>query len=250
MPALSILHGLKNKITHLVDSSSKAFNHFKIHSDGKSDKKETAAQTPVSSFLPQKESPQEQAISQKIAEAAKDEGSGEGAPDVLLDVPSLKVNDLKLNLDDLDAHVALQSDLGDLIKINVGVRVNIKKLDLDLKGVDLKAVLKVRLKEVNKIFSKAFEALENDPDILTALKLTKEATNKNANESVNNLNQKPSSQEGKEDNKIPESLKTITQKDTPDKETSDKVKDSIEGDSSVKSDETRHRLRIDNSSTD
>lgn len=245
MPGSSILHGLKITASHLVDSSSKIFNSIRHHSDGKSNKEEAQTQTPASSSLTEKKketSDQQQAqTSQTVAEAAKDEGNGEITPDVLLDVPTLQISELKLNLDDLDAHVALQSDLGNLIRINVGVRVNIKKLDLDLKGVDAKAVLKVRLKEVNKIFSKAFESLENNPDILAALSSSvKESTKGTVDDSAKKLSEKPPDTAGKKVSGISEPTKAI-----PDN-LKNEAENSINGFSSVKSNQTRHRFRVDN----
>jgi len=241
MPESPILHGLKVKASHLVDSSSKFFDRIRHHTDGKLKKEETAAQAQVSSF-PQEtknesQDQQKTQISQTVAEVAKDEGTGEVSPDVLLDVPTLQVSELKFNLDDLDAHVALQSDLGNLIRINVGVRVNIKKLDLDLKGLDVKAVLKVRLKEVNKIFTKAFESLENNPDILSALT---SAVKENADRTndTKNSNGKPPETERK--------LSDITEPTKIIADNMNETEKSIEGQNNVRSQETRHRFRIDN----
>jgi hypothetical protein len=244
MPELPILHGLKIKASHLVDSSSKFFNRIRYHTDGKSKKEETKAQAPASSFLQgKKKEPSDQMQAQTshtVAEAAKDEGTGEVTPDVLLDVPTLQVGELKLNLDDLDAHVALQSDLGNLIRINVGVRVNIKKLDLDLKGLDAKAVLKVRLKEVNEIFSKAFESIENNPDILAALSSSvKENVNGAAYDAAKKLSEKPPENTGKNVSDISEPTKII-----PDN-LKNEPENTIKGHSSVKSQETRRRFRMD-----
>lgn len=225
MPPVSILHDIKSSLKKMVDnvSSSKIVNRIRQYTDGKY-KEETAASTPVSSSVPEKKkelSDQEEQTSQTVAEAAKDEGTGESVPDVLLDVPTLKINELKLNLDDLDAHVALQSDLGNLIRINIGAHVSIKKLDLDLKGVDAKAVLKVRLKDVYKIFSRAFESLDNNPDLTNLTGSIEDARKKAVNEDGKISGEKPLDSVGTE------------------------TKESIEGKSSVIPEETRHRLRID-----
>lgn len=88
------------------------------------------------------------------------------APDLFLDVPQIKTEQIKLALEDLDAHVALQAELSGMVKINVGVSVGIKKLDLDIKGLDLNALLKVKLQNVHKIFSRTLESLDKNPDIL------------------------------------------------------------------------------------
>ena len=48
-----------------------------------------------------------------------------GPPDVLLDVPELKVDSIHFELDDLDAHVALKAKVLNLVKLNVGVDVRV-----------------------------------------------------------------------------------------------------------------------------
>jgi hypothetical protein len=87
-------------------------------------------------------------------------------PDVLLDVPALTADEIKMNLDDLNGQVALHAELADIVKINVGVTVGIKKIDLDIKKLNVQAVLKVRLKQVYAIFHRTLDALEQRPDIL------------------------------------------------------------------------------------
>lgn len=90
----------------------------------------------------------------------------ETSPDMFLDVPQIKTDEIKLTLEDLDARVALQAELAGMVKINVGVNAGIKKLDLDIKGLDLKALLKVKLNNVQKIFNRALELIDKNPDIL------------------------------------------------------------------------------------
>lgn len=90
----------------------------------------------------------------------------EASPDMFLDVPQIKTEEIKLTLEDLDARVALHAELARVVKINVGVSAAIKKLDLDIKGLDLKALLKVKLKNVQKIFNRALESIDKNPDIL------------------------------------------------------------------------------------
>lgn len=115
----------------------------------------------------------------------------ETTPDVYLDVPSLKVQELKLDVEDLNAKVALNAELAGLIKINVGVTAGIKKLDLDLKGVDLKAVLKVRLKQVYAIFDRALTTIDSKPDILKNQQLPQsDKVQQLQNETFNDINKK------------------------------------------------------------
>ena len=49
------------------------------------------------------------------------EESGGRTPDVYLDVPVLEVDEIDLEVEDLRAHVSLQAEVLDLVKLNVGV---------------------------------------------------------------------------------------------------------------------------------
>lgn len=106
---------------------------------------------------------------QIMSEAALENIPDEQKPDVFLDVPVLNIQEIKLNVDNLDARVALRAELANLIKIDIGAQVGIQKVDLDIRGVEAQASLKVRLKQVNAIFSRALEAIEKNPEILSNL---------------------------------------------------------------------------------
>jgi hypothetical protein len=81
-------------------------------------------------------------------DAAGDEGhalgvaSADGQPDVLLDVPALKVEEIHLEVDDLSARVSLQAEVLSLLKLHVGADVRLGRVSLDIKGVDAVAQLK------------------------------------------------------------------------------------------------------------
>lgn len=101
-----------------------------------------------------------------IAEA----GTGdEEKQDVLLDVPTLNIDEIKLNVDGLDAQLALRAELANLLRISVGADVGIKKVDLDIKGVEAQAVLRARLKQVANILSRALDTIDRNPELLIKL---------------------------------------------------------------------------------
>jgi hypothetical protein len=152
----------------------------------------------------------------------------ETTPDVYLDVPSLKVQELKLNVEDLDAKVALNAELAGLVKINVGVNVGIKKLDLDIKGIDVKAVLKVRLKQVYNILNRALDTVDNNPDILKKQTLP---TPENSMELQNDSTKNRIQSDGRTTDEIANAMKNGD--------------DSIESHHSFKKGEERHRFRED-----
>jgi pyruvate/2-oxoglutarate dehydrogenase complex dihydrolipoamide acyltransferase (E2) component len=97
-------------------------------------------------------------------------------PDVTLDVPSLKIEELNLNVENLRARISLQADLADMVKLNVGVDARLDNAELEVKGVEAQALLKVSLDNVRAILSKALETLDNNPGILKDLARIAEET--------------------------------------------------------------------------
>ena len=90
-------------------------------------------------------------------------------PDVLLDVPVLKVDSIHLEVDNLDAHVALQAKVLDLVNLTVGVDVHLGKLKLDIKGVEAQALVKVRLDHVTAIVDRVLTTLDRNPELVKSL---------------------------------------------------------------------------------
>jgi pyruvate/2-oxoglutarate dehydrogenase complex dihydrolipoamide acyltransferase (E2) component len=90
-------------------------------------------------------------------------------PDVLIDVPVVKVDSIHLELDDLQAHVALQAKVLELVKLNVGVDVQLGKVALDIKGVEAQAVLKVRLDHVTAIVDRVLTTIDRNPDLVKSI---------------------------------------------------------------------------------
>ena len=93
------------------------------------------------------------------------EGNGE-SPDVLLDVPVVKVDEINFELEDLRAHVSLQAEVLDLLKLNVGADVSLGRVALEIKGVEAQALLKVRLDNVAAIVDRVLTTIDRNPQIL------------------------------------------------------------------------------------
>jgi hypothetical protein len=106
---------------------------------------------------------------QVVAEAGLENLPEEQYPDVFLDIPTVKVDEIKIEVDNLDAQVAINAELANLLKLNVGAHVSISKVEIDIVGVEAQAILKVRLKQVNNILSRALDTLDRNPDILNNL---------------------------------------------------------------------------------
>jgi hypothetical protein len=90
-------------------------------------------------------------------------------PDVFLDVSSLKVDEIDLELDALKARVALEAEVLDLLKLNVGVDAELGRVNLQIKGVEASALLKVRLDNLTTIIDRVMSTIDNNPQLLERL---------------------------------------------------------------------------------
>jgi len=107
--------------------------------------------------------------SQSQASSRSSEQNGAGGPDVLLDVPQLKVDEIGLEVDNLHARIALEAKLGDLLNLYVGADVVVDKVALEIKGVEAQAQLKARLDNVFSILDRTLKAVEQNPELITEL---------------------------------------------------------------------------------
>lgn len=107
------------------------------------------------------------------AAATGSEGRSAGdEPDVLLDVPQLKVDEIGLEVEGLEACVSLDAGVGDLVRLAVGADVKLGKVKLDIKGVEAQALLKVRLEKVLAILDRALTTIDGNPEVLRSLTRT------------------------------------------------------------------------------
>lgn len=98
-----------------------------------------------------------------------EETVGPGPPDVLLDVPNLSVHEIALEVEDLRAHIALQAELLELLKLNVGADVTLGRVSLKITEVQAQALLKVRLDRVAQIIDRVLITIDRNPRILEHL---------------------------------------------------------------------------------
>ena len=66
-------------------------------------------------------------------------------PDVYLDVPELHVGRIELTVEDLQADINLNAKVANLVQVNAGVQVGIKKVNITIAEVDAQLELVVRL---------------------------------------------------------------------------------------------------------
>jgi hypothetical protein len=95
--------------------------------------------------------------------------AGAEPPDVLLDVSELEVDRISLEVEDLRAHVSVQAELANLVRLSVGVDATLDRVKLEIEGVEAKVLLKVRLKHIRAILEKALDTIADNPEILRIL---------------------------------------------------------------------------------
>jgi hypothetical protein len=93
-------------------------------------------------------------------------GEPSAEPDVLLDVPQLRVEEIILEVEDLRAHVSVQADVLNLLRLSVGADVQLGGVHLEIKGVEAQALLKVRLDKVAEIINRVLATIDRNPEIV------------------------------------------------------------------------------------
>jgi hypothetical protein len=110
-------------------------------------------------------------------------------PDVLVDVPLVKVDEIHFELDDLEARVALHAEVLDLVRLSVGVHAELGKVELDIKGVEAQALLRVRLDHVTAIIDRVLTTLDRNPKLLESIGRSLEQVGAGAGKGVGQIGQ-------------------------------------------------------------
>src|ERR671933_300681 len=90
-------------------------------------------------------------------------------PDVLLDVPVVKVDEINFELNDLRARLSLLAAVGDFVQLAVGVDAYLGRVKLVITGVEAQALLKVRLDNVAAILDRVLTTIDRNPQIIERL---------------------------------------------------------------------------------
>ena len=90
-------------------------------------------------------------------------------PDVLLDIPNLSIGELTIEVAKLEAHIALDARLANMLKLTAGADVSIDQVKIGLKDVQATATLVVRLDNVRAIIERTLQTLDNNPQIISGL---------------------------------------------------------------------------------
>ncbi|TBL43251.1 hypothetical protein EYA84_02900 [Verrucosispora sp. SN26_14.1] len=105
-------------------------------------------------------------------------GGGEPArvePDVLLDVPRVSVDSLRLSVDGLEADLSLRARVAGLLEVDAGARIRLEGVDLDVTGVQAQALLKVRLEKLVTILDRALTTIDHHPQVIDASRRSRDA---------------------------------------------------------------------------
>jgi len=95
-------------------------------------------------------------------------------PDVLLDVPVVKVDEIDIEVDDLRVQVAVMAEVRDLVQISVGADASLGRVELKIEGVEAQALLKARLDNVGLILERVLTTLDRNPELLESVGRTVE----------------------------------------------------------------------------
>ena len=105
-------------------------------------------------------------------------------PDVVVDIPVVKVDEIHFELDDLVARISLHAEVLDLVKLSVGVHAELGKVELNIKGVQAQALLRARLDHVTAIIDRVLTTLDRNPEVLQTIAHSLEPVTEGAGKAV------------------------------------------------------------------
>lgn len=112
------------------------------------------------------ESAGELAESQGYARRHGQGGEPSTEPDVLLDVPQLRVEEIILDVEELRAHVSVEAEVLNLLRLSVGADVQLGGVHLEIRGVEAQVLLKARLDKVAEIINRVLTTVDRNPEIV------------------------------------------------------------------------------------
>jgi hypothetical protein len=86
-----------------------------------------------------------------------------------VDAPVVKVDEIKFEMDDLRAHLAVLAEAGHFVQVNAGAAVRLGKVELDIQCVETQALLEARLRNVTKILGRVLTTLDRNPELLQSV---------------------------------------------------------------------------------
>jgi hypothetical protein len=89
--------------------------------------------------------------------------------DVVVDVPDLCVERIRLTVQNLDARLSLNARVANLVRVTAGADVHLGEVDLTIQGVRAQALLLVDLDNVVYVVDRALSFVDENPQIITQL---------------------------------------------------------------------------------
>jgi hypothetical protein len=102
------------------------------------------------------------------ASASPKKSTASTPPDVFLDIPKLHVGSISLDVDSLNADINLNANIAQLVQINAGVQISVRKVNLTVTDVDAQLQLIIRLSNLANIVQRVFASLDLNPLLINA----------------------------------------------------------------------------------
>jgi hypothetical protein len=90
-------------------------------------------------------------------------------PDVFLEVPKVRVGKIEVDVERLEAHLALRAQVANLVNLVAGVHVGVDRVRIDIEDVEAAALLKVRLQNTYNILDRTLTTIDEHPEILQSV---------------------------------------------------------------------------------
>jgi hypothetical protein len=87
-------------------------------------------------------------------------------PDVFVEVPNLHVGKLEIDVERLQAHLALRAQVANLVALVAGAHAEVDKVNINIEDVNASALLKVRLHNTYNILDRTLTTIDENPEIL------------------------------------------------------------------------------------
>ena len=93
----------------------------------------------------------------------------QGEYDVVLDIPDLCVEEIQLDVRNLEAHLALNARVANLVRVDAGADVTIANVSLGIRGVRAQALLLIDLDNVVYVVDRTLAFIDQNPQLVTGL---------------------------------------------------------------------------------
>jgi hypothetical protein len=87
-------------------------------------------------------------------------GTSETPPDVLLQVPTVGVKRIELDVDQLSADINLNAQVAGLVQLNAGIHASIQSVNLTISDIGAELELVIRLGHLADIVNRVFQSLD------------------------------------------------------------------------------------------